>query len=281
MPKCEATQILQMSTRAVVPHAIGVEIPGVTLRQRARALLLVGAVSLLVGACATSSESLEGKVSDLPGVTRAEVYEELGDDDVPFASAPKHIMVRMEDGASEEEIMAVFDELAGDVDDGDLASIEVRLYGAKKATLATGEGVHAATAMVRDLVASNQDDQIIRYRRDARSLLPAVELELRTGDFAEIVSVADRYRDVAEIELVQVVANRFILIRDDVNGDPELCEARELFVHRVASRFRLTGATVTGRGALELRVPSADRTALRAYIDRDASSKDLGPIVIR
>ncbi len=245
------------------------------------ALPLAAAMLLLLAACSTSPESLENATEDMSGVIKVEAAESDGDDDVPFATSPKHLKILMDADAAATQIMAVFDAYEGDIDEGEIGGIEVVLDGPKRATLATGAGIHATDLMVEDLVEARDDDAIVRYRRQAYPTLPSVSLTLAQADFDQVVSVADRYRNVDQIDLVEVVSGGFILIRDEVNEDPTFTEARERFVHTVSERFRLTGAVVSGRGPLELVVSPTDKMALLEYVEAHAPAQTLGRIVVR
>lgn len=244
-------------------------------------LPLVVGLPLVLGACSTSPESLEQIVEDEPGVIEVDASENEGDDLVPGMRIPKHVNILMDAEASATQVMSVFDALAGDVDDGDVDEIEVVLDDPKRATLATGAGVHATDVMVEELVEAACDDRIIKYRREAYPTLPGVSITLGPADFDDVVSVADRYREVDEIEFVEVVSGGIVLIRDEVNEDPSFTGARERFVHAVSRRFRLTGAVVSGRGSLDLAVAPADSAALLRYVDAHAAEKTLGRIVVR
>jgi len=205
--------------------------------------------------------------------------ESDGDDDIPFAKTPKQVTVVMEGNATTEQISTVF-EAYEDVDDGDLESIELVLKGPKRATLVTGQGIHAADGMVRDLVSAQHDDNVTNYLREAVPALPSVSLTLATGGFDGVVEVADRYHGDKSLESVTVASGDFALDRDDENGDPALVEARQQFVQQADRRFHLTGALVSGRGPLTLATTSRDRAALRHYV-RVNASESLGRVVVR
>lgn len=241
---------------------------------------LVAAMSLL-GACATSPGSLEKAVRDEPGVIKVDARESDGDDGIPFAKVPKHVTILMDADASATQIMAVFDAYDGDIDDGDVEGIEVVLDGPKRATLSTGEGIHAAHLMAQELVEAQDDSDVIEYRREAHPVLPGVYLTLVPLEFDEVVSLADRYRNTEGIEYVQLVSGGFLLIRDEVDEDLTITEARERFVQRANLRFRLTGAVIAGRGPLKLFVAPAQRHALQEYVDNNAATRTLGRIIVR
>lgn len=132
---------------------------------------------------------------------------------IPFAKIPKHVRILMEPDASAAQVMAVFDAYHGDVDDGDIESIEVVLDGPKRATLATAEGIHATSPMVQELVDVLHEDDTIEYRREAYPVGRSVYLTLVPADFDQVVSVADRYRNVDGIDYVGVSSGGFSLVR--------------------------------------------------------------------
>jgi hypothetical protein len=245
------------------------------------ALPLAAAMSLLLATCSASPQSLESATEEKPGVIKVEASEGGGEDDIPFATSPKHLRILMDADASATQIMAVFDAYEGDIDDDEIELIEVVLEGPKRATLATGQGIHATDLMVDDLIEARDDDTIIKYRREAYPTLPSVYLTMAPADFDQVVAVADRYRNVDEIEDVEVESGDFYLVRDEINEDPSFTEARERFVHRVSRRFRLTGAVVAGRGPLKLIVSPTDRTALLEYVDAHSRAQTLGRIALR
>jgi hypothetical protein len=242
---------------------------------------LAATMSVLMGACSTSPESLENAVKNSPGVLMVEAREDDGDDDIPGARIPKHVMVLMEGDASAAQVMAVFNAYEDDIDDGDVGAVEVRLKGPKQATLSTGGGIHATEVMVRELVEAQQDGTITGYRRQASPVLPSVRLDLVPVGFDEVVSVADRYVDVEGIELVEVISGGFVLIRDAVNEDLALTKARERFARQVNARFRLTGAVVSGRGPLELFVVPHQTAAAREYVDNVTPGQGLRRVIVR
>ncbi len=134
--------------------------------------------------------------------------------------------------------------------------------------------------MVDELVEAQHDDDIIEYRREAHPVLPSVYVTLAAADYEGVVAVADRYRDVEEIEYVSVVSGGFTLSRDKVNDPQSRARARERFALDVNRRFRLTGAVVVGRGPLRLAVPREERAALRAYVKRHAAEQNLGRVIV-
>lgn len=247
---------------------------------RRRGFALVAVMSLLLGACATSPESLENAVEDKPGVIKVKATEHEGDDGIPFEKVAKRVTVVMDGDASGTQIIDVFDAYDGDIDDGDVYVIEVVLKGPKRAVLSTGEGVYATRPMVDELVDAQHDDEITKYRREAYPVLPSVDITLATADYDGVVAVADRYRDVNGVDLVQVTSGDFLLIRDAGNADPTREAARERFALGVNRRFRLTGAVVTGRGPLRFSVSRTERAALQDYVERHASSQ-VGKIIVR
>lgn len=138
-----------------------------------------------------------------------------------------------------------------------------------------GTGIHATEAMADDLVAAQDDDLITEYRREAHPVGPGVDLTLVPLDFDEVVAVADRYRDVDGVELVQISSGPFGLIRDEGNDDLRITYARERLVHRANRRFHLTGGFISGRGPLDLFVVPAERDALQAFVDANADDRTL------
>jgi hypothetical protein len=235
-------------------------------------------MSLLLAACSTSPESLENETRDLSGVVKVEAVENGGDNDIPFAKIPKHVTILMDADASTTQIMAVFDAYDGDIDDGDVGGIDVVLDAPKRATLATGEDIHATTSMVDELVTVQREDRIIEYRREVYPVLASVHLSLASGDFDDVVAVADRYRNDDEIDDVEVSSGDFALVRDEVNEDPEFTAAREKFVQQVALHFQLRGALVAGRGPLRLAVAPSDQAALRRFVERRPGAHGLGRV---
>jgi hypothetical protein len=98
-------------------------------------------------------------------------------------------------------------------------------------------------------------------------------------EFDRVVAIADRYRDDEDIDFVQIESGPYLLIRDSVNEDLSRTFARERFVLLVDERFRLNGATVSGRGPLDIYVAPADEDVVRAFADR-SSEPDLGRIEV-
>lgn len=231
--------------------------------------MVATAAPLLLVGCSPSEESLEDRAEDLPGVLGVEIREaDVADDDIPFATVPRDVEVRMDADASSAEVMAVFDAYDGAIDDGEVRIIDVVLEGSKRATLSTGEGVHAAEEMVDDLVDSQQDAGVVEYRREAYPVFPAVHIALAEGDFDDVVAAADGRAALEEPGILTVVAGQFVLVRDEVNEDLELTSAREDLVLAVAERFRLRGALVSGRGPVRLAVARTDEAAVRQFVDR-------------
>ena len=233
-----------------------------------------------LAACSTSPESLENHAKDMPGVLRVDARENDGDNDLPFAKTPKHVSILMDAEVSASQIMAVFDEYDGDIDDGDVDVIEVVLDGPKEATLATGEDIHATESMVDELVEAQHEKEVIEYRREAYPVLRSVLLTLAPAGFDAVVSAADRYRNDDEVDDITVASGDFILIRDEVNEDLEFTANRERFVQEVALHFQLMGAVVGGRGPLKMEVAPSDRSALRRFVQRSPHARGLGRILI-
>jgi hypothetical protein len=234
-----------------------------------RAAMLPGAAAvLLLSACAPSTDSLEDAVADHPSVTRVDAVEVGGDDALPFQQIPNTVTVWMDGDATADEVMEVFDEYDDDIADGDVVSVDVILAGSKKATLSSGQDVQVTRSMVDDLVDAQHDETIVGYRREAYPVGPSVDLALTDADFDDVVAAADRYRDVEDLELVEVVSGGFVLIRDSGNEDLRSTTDREEAARQVDDRFGLRGAVVTGRGALELVVDPVDRAAVRRWVRR-------------
>lgn len=234
-----------------------------------RTLAVLAAV-LVLGGCSESLSSLEERVDGRSGVDSVEVWENDGDDAVPFVAAPKHVRVRMEADASADEVMAVFDAYDDPIEDDELDSVEVVLAGPKQASLSAGEGILVTRDAVEDLVANQADDAVVDFRREAHPVSNGVRAELAPTRFAELTAYADRYRDT-DLEIVEVVAGPFVLIRDEVNEDPQVTAAREELAHLVDDRFGLLGASVSGRGPLELVVARADEVAVRRFVGSRAT----------
>jgi hypothetical protein len=64
---------------------------------------------------------------------------------------------------------------------------------------------------------------------------PSVEIVLADATLDDVVSVANRYRDVERVELVPVVSDDFIVIRHAANADLEA--TREQSSHKSTSVF--------------------------------------------
>lgn len=242
-------------------------------------LALVAVTSVLLVACSTSPESLEKVVRDKAGVIEVEARENDSDEDLTFGKVAKHMEILMGSDASAAQIMTVFDAYDDYIDDGDVGSVKVALKSPKQATLSVGLDVHATRAMVDDLVEAQRDDDIIEYRREAGATVPSVGITLAAADYQGVVAVADRYRDVEDVDLVQVTSGDFLLIRDAVNADPDREAARERFALDVNRRFRLTGAVVTGRTALRFSVARGDKSDLQDYVERHASAR-VGKVIV-
>ena len=134
--------------------------------------------------------------------------------------------------------------------------------------------------MVNELVHMQDDDDILQYRREAHPVLPSVHLTLASGDFDDVVAVADGYRDADDIDFVTVISGDYVLIRDEVNEDPKFTAARERFVHQVALQFRLRGAVVSGRGPLKTGRGSSDQAAVRRLVERSTEVGALGQVQV-
>ncbi|KRF11329.1 hypothetical protein ASG90_16335 [Nocardioides sp. Soil797] len=231
-----------------------------------RVPLAVVATTLVLSGCSSPSlEELEAAVADKPGVVSVEANEEDGDDGIPWDNRViGNVRVQMSADATAEQVSAVFEEYDDDKDDRTVIVVEVVLGGKKKATLTTGEGVHADEAMVAGLVEAQGDPTITGYRRDATPALPGVEMTLEATSFSDVLSAADRHPD---IDLVQVRGGGFLLIRDRVNARPAITSGREEFVTGVLRHHELTGAVVSGRGSLDLFASPADLKQVQAYVD--------------
>jgi len=243
--------------------------------------LLLAAVMAIVGVagCSRSAEQVENAVKDKPGVLGVEVTSHPTGPEGLEGPDTHAVEVRMDQTTTPAEVMGVFDALDEAVDDGDVESIEVVLC-CKGATLATGQDMHATADMAADLVAAHLDDQVKQYRRQTYPVLPSVEITLVPLPFDDVVAFADQYRDDESIEDVEVLSGGFLLIRDSVNEDLTVTDARQGFVQRVLGRFSLLGAGVTGRGPLDLYVAPADAPALSRYVARRGDEL-VGRVVVR
>lgn len=202
---------------------------------------MAAAIVLVSSACGDSPEPGETEVADLPGVRRVDVMPNDGDNDIPEEPTPEHVTVVMKGDATLGQISAVFDAYAKEIDSGKITGVRVILQGPKRASVATGAGIHASEPLIQDLLDAQQDQAIIGYRRQDYPVLPSVELTMAADGFDSMLAMADRYRAPGEIDYVAVVSGDFILMRDAVNGNPARGAAREEFTRQVDDRFHLTG----------------------------------------
>lgn len=243
-------------------------------------VLAASVASALLAGCSPSATDLRDDAEARPGVLRVRVDENDGDNDIPFADPPEHVTVWMEGDSSTAEVTAVFDAYDDPIDDGVVSGVEVVLDGPKDVSLSSGEGIHVTAEMIDDLVDAQHDDAVVAYRREAHPVLPGVRVELVPTRFDEVVAAADRYRDVPGIAVVEVISGRLVLIRDAVNEDLRVTTAREDFARRVDARWGLRGATVSGRGPLELVVTAADATPVRRWLRRAGADEAVGRVVV-
>lgn len=244
-------------------------------------LPMVVAAPVLV-ACSPSPVDLASEVAQAPGVIEVDAHDANdGDNDIPFAQPPLAVRVRMDRDATADEAMAVFDAYDEEIDDGDVSLVEVTLDGPTEATMSAGEGIHVTREAVADLIDAQHDPQIGGYRREAYPVLPSVTLILTVGGFAEVAAAADRYRDVEDLQLVTVKSGNFTLIRDEMNEDLSVTSARERLVHRVESRFALSGASVSGRSPVRLWVAPMDVDAVQNLAARNPETAKVGKVVVR
>ena len=245
---------------------------------RVLSLAAAAAAAALVAGCGTTSvESVEGRVDGDPGVVKVRGWQEEGDG-LPFVvQVPVNVEVVMREDASDAQILDVFEAYDDDIDDDVVSSIEVRLRGPARATLATGGGVHASERMVEDLVAVQGDAAIARYRRKVARLFASgpgvpelqesVEVTLVSGGFDEVLDAVDRYRGAEGINLVTVRGDGFTLTVDDVMGEAALTDARVRLMRSVDRRFALRAATLASSSSLTLWVDAGDVPAARRLVD--------------
>jgi hypothetical protein len=232
----------------------------------------------LLAACSTSPESLEAAAKGKPGVVSVVARENEGDDAIPFEKIPKTTEIVMEPDATVALLLAVFDEYDGEVDDGDVEGITVALGDSNRATLSTGEGIHATDRMLEELVEAGHDDEVIGYRREAFPVVPSVSLTLVPVGFNEFVSVADRFRNLEGIDDVGVHSGAFVFVWN-IDGDQARFAARQQLAQMVDHRFGLTGAVVSGRGPLKLLVAPDDREAVGRCVARTPSPM-VGKVIV-
>jgi hypothetical protein len=175
------------------------------------------------------------------------------------------------------QVEAVLDVLDRELDGKNVESIEVRLAGSKAATLICGGDLNGRAQLALDLVAAQQDGEVLGYERVVSSY---VDVRMDTTDFDHVVAAADRFGAVGDPDSVSVVAGRWRITRDRSDDDPTLTEARIRFVQRVDDLFALTGAAVSGQ-SLELWIDRKHRDALRAFLAEDPEAEGLGTIVVR
>lgn len=244
------------------------------------AAVVLTAGLLLLTTCAPSPGSLRARVADKPGVIQVRALEVDGEGDIPFQSMPLSVEITMDEDATADEVLEVFEAYDSAIDRGGLDGIDVTLAGPKWAVLSTGEGVHGTREAAQDLVAAQADGNIAAYRREAYPVLPSVEVDLVSGGFDDVVAVADRYRGLKDLESVSVASGRFLLIRDAGNEDQRITNARQRLVQRVASTFELSGAIVSGRGPLDLCIEPEDAQALKRLVGDDPESGTVGRVAV-
>lgn len=231
-----------------------------------------------LSSCAASTEGLELAVSDKPGVLSVQAQEASGDDMLPFMHIPKFVTVHMSRDATTDQVMAVFDAYDDDIDDDDVAGIDVILAGTKQATLSTGEDVHATHRMAEDLIEAQNNTHVTEYVREAYPAMPGVKVTLASTDFAHLAAAAGRYRNDDDVQVIDISSAHFSLHQDKDEDDARLIGARERLAHRVASQFHLHGASVSDGGPLELIVSKADVAAVRRLVDETPGAKLAGDI---
>lgn len=249
------------------------------------ATAVVGLIGLLTGAltgCAASADDLAARGERSPSVVDVVVEPDAADDGAgPLSAASHHVRAVMRADATAEEVMALFDAYDDQVEAGDVVSVSVTLEGATGASLASGEGVEVSLREVEDLVRAQADPVVTSYLLQDYPDLPLVQVGLAPVSFAEVVSVADRYLLLDDLESVTVSSGDLVLRREAVDGSAERVAAREAAVLAVAERFDLLGADVSGRGPdLEVDVAEGQEAAARRFLARTATD-DVGRVVVR
>ena len=241
-------------------------------------LAAAAAAAVLVAGCGTTSvESVEGRVDGDPGVVKVRGWQEEGDG-LPFViQVPINLEVVMAAEATDAEILDVFAAYDDDIDDDVVSSVEVRLGGPARATLAAGGGIHVSEEMVGDLVAAQHDATIARYRRQVARLFassPAVpdlqqsvEVALVSGGFDEVLDAVARYRSAEGINRVTVRSDGFTLTVDDVMGEAELTDAKVQLMRIVGDQFGLRAAALGSSSSLTLWVDAEDVPAARRLVE--------------
>ena len=226
---------------------------------------LAAATALLLTACTTSPESLIEDGQDLAGVVRIEARENGGSDGFPFAQIPTNLAVLMEPDATADEIKAVFDEYADEIDDGVVDSVTVTVNDAAQATLAAGEEIQPSAQMIELLVEAANDDRVTSYLHEAFPVNPTISIALTGLGFADVAAITERYRSLAFVDGADARSGPFYVGRD-VDDDRARVEARLRLAAEVDRRFGLTGASVTDVIPLDLYVAPADLAAARAFV---------------
>jgi zona occludens toxin (predicted ATPase) len=237
-------------------------------------LALVAAPAL--SGCSPSEGDLEEEVADKSGVVRVDAHEAQGDDFIPFADPPAGVDVRMESDVTTQEVMSVFEAYYDDIDNGDVDVVTVVLEGTKHASLVAGLGTEATEEMVEDLVAAQHDEEVVSYARVAIPARRDVEIELVPLEFHEVAAIADRYREDDDVRAFQLDAGPMLLIWDSYNENLTRTAARERFVLLAEERYRLGGASVAGRGPLDIFVAPGDIRAVSTLAAR--SHQTLGKV---
>lgn len=235
------------------------------------------AAALLAGCGTTSVESIEGRVDGDPGVVEVRGWQEAGDG-LPFVmQVPVAVEVVMQEDATAGQILDVFEAYDDDIDAEVVSSIEVRLGGPVRATLAAGGGIHVSEGMVDDLVAAQHDAAIARYRRQVDRLFASgptvpdlqqsVELALVSGGFDEVLDAVARYRSAEGITMVTVESEGFALSVDDVMGEAELTDGIVRLMRIVGDQFALRAAALGSSSSLTLWVDAVDVSAARRLVE--------------
>lgn len=222
-------------------------------------------MAFLVAGCAEQRADLDAELRAVPGVVVVRSAQNDGDNDIPGVVVPRHVFVVMAADATPAQVLRLFDAAGDQVDDEAISGIEVALQQRPRFVLATGAGVHADAALVRELFEALADRRVTAWRRQASPVLPSVEISVRNASFGDLVAEANAHADQG-LEYVVVRSGRLILERD--GSHPERAEARERFALRLSEQVRVLGVATFDRGPLQITVRPVDEPRARAFLAR-------------
>lgn len=223
-------------------------------------LVVLGAAGSLLVLRGPTAQAVRTDLSDLPGVQAASVRAAEGGDRLPWQRSPLDARVVLEPDASAEEMVRVVDAVRDGLRDGEVESL-LLVVRQKQAVRSTVDA-EFDRADAEQLVAVREDARVANWIVEG----DALNAWMKAGPaLSKVAAYWTAQRQATGLPQVTVRRGRFVLAWNEEH-DVDQTAARLDLTKRLNRTIPLTGAHVSGRGALALFVAPSRVTEAKEWL---------------